>query len=313
MRSKKHIKQIKNKTYKKLKRLKKLRRIKEYNKTFFHMEGGMFGKLIGEGTHGKIYTLKNNHRQVVKVYANRSLIKKQKSLCVKIKKAYDSTCDELNYEYVIQNIVGTSFRKHRLSIFVPTVTDFNVLNSECFYVMDRIFPLEDKILFLDMTDPDISVNINTGKQLGYSNICLLFSITPAQLSYLIGKMFSLLHFLLKLDGYDCELIVGRENELSDEPTFYFIDFDKVSCFEFNSDQVLYRKISEEYVEEKEIKSPKKLASFLFGALISMSLLPIDRELKEHFLEGYRTYFNGDTDEVNMMMNEMIVLIEEYEI
>ena len=101
MRSKKHIKQIKNKTYKKLKRLKKLRRIKEYNKTFFHMEGGMFDKLIGEGTHGKIYTLKNNHRQVVKVYANRSLIKKQKSLCVKIKKAYDSTCDELNYEYII--------------------------------------------------------------------------------------------------------------------------------------------------------------------------------------------------------------------
>ena len=309
MKSKKHKKLIKNKTNK---RLKKFRRNKVY-KTFFNYKGGMIDKLIGEGTHGKIYTLKSNHRQVVKIYTNRSLIKKQKSLCLKIKKSYDSTCDELNYEYIIQNIIGTAFREHLLNIFVPTVTDFNILNNNCFYVMDRIFPLKDKILFLDMTKDYKLETVNIGKQIGYNNACELFSITPPELSYLLGQMFSLLHFHLKLDGYDCELIIGRENELSDNPKLYFIDFDKVSCFEFNSSQTLYRKISEEYVEDKIINSPKKLAYFLFGSLISMSLLPIDPELKNNFLEGYKTYLNHDIEEQNIVMDEMVKLIQEYEI
>ena len=80
MKSKKHIKKIKKhikknkKTYKKVKRMKQ---IKKY-KPFFYIRGGMFDKLIGEGTHGKIYTLKNNHTQVVKIYANRILFKNKK-------------------------------------------------------------------------------------------------------------------------------------------------------------------------------------------------------------------------------------------
>lgn len=312
MKTKKYRKQIRSKTYKKIKRLRKLKRIK-VSKHFFNYKGGMFDKLIGEGTHGKIYTLKNNNRQVVKIYTNRSLIKKQKSLCLKIKKGYDSTCDELNYEYIIQNIIGTSFRENRLNIVVPTVSDFNILNSNCFYVMDRIFPLEDKILFVDMTIGDKLENVNIGKQIGYNHVCRLFSITPNDLSYLIGKMFSLLHFQLKLDGYDCELIIGRENELSVNPLLYLIDFDKVSCFDFNSNQILYRKISEEYVEDKIINSPKKLAYFLFGSLISMSLLPIEAELKHKFLEGYQTYFNNSIEEQIIVMTEMVKLIEEYEI
>ena len=175
--------------------------------------------------------------------------------------------------------------------------------------MDRVFPLENKILFVDMTTADR----NIGNQIGYNNICEVFNTTPSELSFLIGKMFSLLHFQLKLDGYDCELIIGRENELSSNPKLYFIDFDKVSCFDFNSNQTLYRKISEEYVEDKIITSLKKLAYFLFASLISMSLLPVDTELKRYFIEGYKIYFNESIEEQNIVMSEMVKMIEDYEI
>ena len=45
----------------------------------------------------------------------------------------------------------------------------------------------------------------------------------------------------------------------------------------------------------------------------MSLLPIDPELKNNFLEGYKTYLNHDIEEQNIVMDEMVKLIQEYEI
>jgi hypothetical protein len=109
------------------------------------------------------------------------------------------------------------------------------------------------------------------------------------------------------------LLPDEDSLFIEEPKLYLIDYDKVSCFDFTLDQTIFRKISEEYFEEKLIKTPKNLASVLFSSFISMSLLPVDLELKHHFLEGYHIYFNPQTEIEIQVMDEIIKRVNDYEI
>jgi hypothetical protein len=308
--NKKYIKKMKRKT-------KKNRNGYKYRQKHNNMTGGdipELGEFIGRGTHGLIRTILANNSQVVKIFDNRVIQKK--SLCKKITEQYNSTCDELNYEYEIQKIIRDSFIKNNLEITVPKVFDFSIdsASNKCYYIMNRVFPLSDNILLVDMTNATNEINItDVGKHIGYENVSNYLSITPIRLANLIGRMFSLLHFILNLDGYDCELLVGKDNLFVEEPKLYLIDYDKVSCFDFTLDQTIFRKISEEYFEEKLIKTPKNLASVLFSSFISMSLLPVDLELKHHFLEGYHVYFNPKTEIEMQVMDEIIKRVNDYEI
>jgi hypothetical protein len=267
-------------------------------------------RLIGQGTHGKIYLLKDDDSLVVKVFENRK-INNCMSLCKSIHPNNCFSCDELNYEYIMQNKINYSFKEHELNIIVPNAFNFETKDGLCYYIMDRIFTLQDTILYVDMTDKDKLKKINIGQEIGYEIASNYLNISSSQLAYNIGEMFSLLHFKLNVDGYDCELIIGKNKIDEKKPQLYFIDFDKVSCFEFKLDQTLYRKISEEYVEEKNITSIKKLTYFLFQSFISMSLLPIDYELKQQFLEGYHKYFNLKNSFESEVMSEIIKIVNEY--
>ena len=266
---------------------------KKLNRTY--KNGGM--KFLAQGTHGIIYELGD---KVVKQFKNRPHHKP--SLCTSIKSSIHTQCDEVEYEYRVQQMVHDLLESRHCMIKVPASSSFSVQGDTCQYTMDRIYPLDTHLLFVDMTfQKGERSQTSTSKQVGYVDMASLLGITPNDLAMLIGELFSALHFLLKVDGYDCELILGKGG-------LYFIDFDKVSCFEFTTNQTLLRKISEEVYDEKIITNYKKLARFLFGSFISMSLLPVDPLLKSYFLLGYKKYMV-----LPELMQEITTMIDEYSI
>jgi hypothetical protein len=265
-------------------------------KTKMTHNGGM--KLLAQGTHGSIYEMGD---KVVKQFKNRPHHKP--SLCASIKSSIDTQCDEVDYEYRVQQMIQDLLESRHCMIKVPASSSFIVQGDKCQYTMERIYPLDTQLLFVDMTfkKGQRPGQTSTSKQVGYVDMASLLDITPNDLAMIIGELFSALHFLLKVDGYDCELILGKGG-------LYFIDFDKVSCFEFTTNQTLIRKISEEVYDEKVITNYKKLARFLFGSFISMSLLPVDPLLKSYFLLGYKKYMV-----LPELMQEIITMIDEYSI
>lgn len=257
--------------------------------------GGM--KFLAQGTHGIIYEMGD---KVVKQFKNRPHHKP--SLCSSIKRVIETQCDEVDYEYQIQQMVQDLLERRHFSIKVPEASAFKIDGDTCQYTMDRIYPLDTHLLFVDMTfKKGERPQTSTAKQIGYVDMASLLGITTNDLAMMIGELFSALHFLLKIDGYDCELILGKGG-------LYFIDFDKVSCFEFTTNQTLLRKLSEEDYDEKVITSYNKLARFLFGSFISMSLLPVDPLLKSYFLLGYKKYMV-----LPELMQEITTMIDEYSI
>lgn len=257
-------------------------------------KGGM--KFLAQGTHGIIFEMGD---KVVKQFKNRP--HRKPSLCSSIKRVIESQCDEVDYEYQVQKMVQELLERRHFSIKVPEASAFKIDGDMCQYTMDRIYPLDTHLLFVDMTfEKGERPQTSTAKQVGYVDMASLLGITTNDLAMMIGELFSALHFLLKIDGYDCELILGKGG-------LYFIDFDKVSCFEFTTNQTLLRKLSEEDYDEKVITSYNKLARFLFGSFISMSLLPVDPLLKSYFLLGYKKYM------IPELMQEITTMIDEYSI
>jgi len=169
-------------------------------------------------------------------------------------------------------------------------------------MMDRIYPVHKHLWFVDMTFPkgERDGQTTTSKQLGYMDAAREVGITPNELAMIIGELFSALHFVLQVDGYDCELIVGKGG-------LYWIDFDKVTKFDFTTTQTLRRKVAEDMYEEKVITSKEKLARFLFTSFISMSLLPVEPLMKSYFLMGYKKYARSE------LIPDITTMIDEYSI
>jgi hypothetical protein len=252
-------------------------------------------ELIGEGTHGKIGTLKADTSIAVKVFKNRPM--RHESLCKRIIDKYEWVCDEVSMEFLMQKEIHEKFKSLDFPVIVPDVFHFDKDIQECYYIMQRIYPLKkyNKLLLLDMTVPEYEkpkVYSKVGRLQGYKEISDILFISSEELAFVIGQMFSILHFILNIDGYDCELLLGRKNETNEEPQLYLIDYDKVNCFEFIPGHELYRKESEETFSKYEITSSKKMASWLFQSMISMSLLPVEPRLKEEFIKGYKSYFDA---------------------
>jgi hypothetical protein len=167
-----------------------------------------------------------------------------------------------------------------------------------------------------MDSPDMDDIVpDVGLFLGYNKLdltnCNISSIQ--ELIYQIGLLFSYLHYVLHIDGYDCELVMGRldgENKCD----IFLIDFDKVSCFEFKLGYIARRKIDESIIEEKKFNTVKKIAWFLFSGIIGMSLLPRDPSLKNIFVDGYSRYIdfvNGDKLVIDVY-NDVLGFIENYD-
>ena len=225
-----------------------------------------------------------------------------------------------NWNTTFKNLLGTHFEQAGLSIIVPPVSEFikETAHNKCSYSMDRIFPSTNKhgIIIVNMYEPTANRAFShsaLGIELGSANISWPdYGYTDeANFAYNLGSMFSYLHYVLNMDGYDCEIILGKTKGHSSRA--YLIDFDKVSCLKYTVGEIIHRKLDESTYEPKELKTAKKYAMFLFSAMISMSLLPIGA-LQLSFIQGYRVYVPA-TDSNNMkteIAEHVVQLIQEYE-
>ena len=97
--------------------------------------------------------------------------------------------------------------------------------------------------------------------------------------------------------------------------FYLIDYDKVTEFKFEIGFVAIRKIDEFNNDNKILSSSLKFARFLFQAMTSMSLVPLNSDLKNDFIRGYKFYLK--TSSLSSLLeteiyNHVCNLIYEYE-
>lgn len=259
--------------------------------------GGMY-ELIGQGTHGKIY--RKNNFIVIKEFENRPL--QQNCLCLNIKNNCKSLCEHIHYEFLIQELLYNRINQesYQLKIKIPKANNFTLSsnNTMCHYEMDYVHSCNNNdssnnLIQINMDSANMDeVHYGVGHFLGYNKLDLTNCniSTIQELIYQIGLLFSYLHYVLHIDGYDCELVLGRlfdENKCD----IFLIDFDKVSCFEFKLGYVARRKIDESIIERKEFKNVKNIAWFLFSGITGMSLLPREADLQRIFMNGYARYLD----------------------
>jgi hypothetical protein len=263
------------------------------------MRDGNNNLIIGQGTHGKILIDLENKTMVIKLYYNNIEVK---------------NCEKLQNEYEVQNELFNDFSSSLPFIRIPMPYCFTISSNNSSYKMERIYPYPGYpyYLILNLFNENYDkkfIHSKLGYEVGTRALINKYGIDVHNLVLLIGKVFSYLHFNKNYDGYDCELIHGSNSY--GEPKLYLIDFDKIQKFKFELGIIVYRKIDEYTIEEKRLTNVNKLAWFLFGALISMSLVPSENELKEQFINGYSIY----VDPTNILMvevhNNIVLLIQDY--
>lgn len=278
-------------------------------------------KLIGYGTHGKIYQI--NSTTVIKLFTNRP--PKQNCICLETNQKYNPIYNHIHYEYLIQELIYNSINKQNdIKIKIPKPQHFQLSNDNtmCHYEMDYIQPCmnssiaKTNLIQIDMGLHDKDEVIQgVGHFLGYARLDLTNCTitTVEELAYQIGLLFSYLHYVLHIDGFDCELVLGYLADDND-CNIFLIDFDKVSCFEFKLGFVAYRKLDESIIETKTLNTVKRFAWFLFSGITGMSLLPSDPVLKFYFLEGYARYINlAHAEQIVIdVYNEVLQFINDYD-
>lgn len=247
---------------------------KKYNK----MNHG--GTILGQGTHGVIRVDNKNKNYVIKEYSIGSI----------------NNCDKLVNEYSIQKYFNESLQNIGSEIIVPECCCYQQNNEKCWYKMKRIynFPNKEHYIVVNMSYPFHNTKFCHSKsacEIGYEILEKEYDIDVSQLSYQIGRLFSYIHFVLEYDGYDCELLIGSDNEQSINHQFYLIDFDKVQKVNYIMGEEVYRKLDENTIVMKKLDTLHRYAWFLFAAMISMSLIPVDRIHKNRFIAGYGEYID----------------------
>lgn len=261
------------------------------------------GIVVGQGTHGIIKVI--NARQVIKIFEKRI-----------DNRFVNKNASSSDYEFIIQDKIYNIDCK----IIIPKVGKFGIVDGWCYYEMDYIYPPfgNNVLVQLDMAEPcKDEVISGVGHFVGYENIslgrCSIKSLE--ELTYEIGKIFSILHYVLFLDGFDCELVIGKlwnESIVECNESIFLIDFDKVSRFEFVLGYVVNRKIDENMIEKRVLSSVGKFAWFLFNGLTGMSLLPRNVKLKEIFLEGYASNVVNLKNQLEKdIYDEIVKLVMEY--
>ena len=272
------------------------------------------GKIIGHGTHGKIYEVDNDSSMVKKEFDNRP--SPNMCLCPKIKTNCESMCDNIQYEYLLQVYIQRELSKTKLNIKIPLATNFIYDDRKCSYQMEYIHkPYIDSKEYNHLIQIDMfnslqdELTYGVGHFIGYKKLNLINCniSSPEELAFQIGMLFSYLHFVLNIDGYDCELVLGR-NILYEHNQIYLIDFDKVSCFEFQLGYEVIRKIDETAQKLIKFTNINKIARFLYSSMNSMSLLPHD-DFRYKFIDGYNMYCVESGIEKDVF-NSIIELIED---
>lgn len=257
---------------------------------------------LGQGTHGSIYVDKTNTDYVIKAYEIGTT----------------KNCDKLVNEYTTQRLFSEKLFDIGSVIQVPECCCFQQNANMCMYKMKRIynFPHKDHYVVVNMSSPEHNAKFchsYTACEIGYMILEKEYGVNVLQLSYLIGRLFSYIHYVLEYDGYDCELLVGGNTEHSEAHEFYFIDFDKVQKINYVLGEEVYRKIDERTVDRKTLNTTDKYAWFLFAAMISMSLVPTDLKFKNAFIKGYSVYIDARHTLKTEILENIKQKIMEYDV
>lgn len=266
------------KTYKKRKRTNTTKR-RRSRKMFYKFRGGQTdnAEIIGQGTHGIIQVDPQDDKIVIKSYHKLNI----------------KMCENLENEYLIQKRLHKEL--HNSMITIPDCFEFEENKNNCSYKMDRIFPIPNvgKMLLVTMDNAHVSptsfAHSSSVQVMNATQICETVDCNALDLAHSVGQMFSQMHFIMNIDGYDCELFCGVLPKISSSPKFILIDYDKVNSFKWELGTTVYRKIDEETIDEKHLKNVSKFAWFLYMAMASMSLVPTEKRMFDKFMEGYRTY------------------------
>jgi len=282
---------INKKLIQKTKKRKKTKRNKNYKRKMF---GGK--TILGQGTHGIISIDPNNENLAIKSYN------------------YDKTfCSNLQDEYKIQEYLHMLILQITQFIYIPYCCCYIVTTNNCQYKMERIFPLTNKkyYVIVNLNMPDIFnkfLHSNNAYEIGYNILSTIFNVDINKLCYELGVLYSYLHYVLFIDGYDCELIYGNNKDNKNQ--FFFIDYDKVQKFKYELGHIVYRKVDESTIENKILSTEKKFAWFLYSAMASMSLIPSDKLLCNKFINGYKKFIPQKNEFIQNISNNVIDLIYE---
>jgi hypothetical protein len=274
-----------------------MKRRKTANKTRKMFDRKIFGgngKLISQGTHGRIYVDENDENYVYKTFNKHSM-----AHCEQLRNEYDTHFDF----HKIFDADTDADADYDFDIYIPKCSDFEEHADLCRYRMERIFGLSSesgvselgpgprKYFVLNMFDKGDSNFVhsnNHGIHAGTNTLSSIFDLN--ELSFMIGKLYSKIHFEMNYDGYDCELIYGN---IAGKNRLCLIDFDKVAKIEWELGYALYRKVDESRTIVKRIDTLKQLTSMLYESLTSMSLVPWEEETLHRFFDGYKTYIHPD--------------------
>lgn len=218
-------------------------------------------------------------------------------------------------EFEIQKEIYNKLIECTTNIVVPYSCCYQETGNTCSYQMQRIFPLDDntnKFYVTNMAEPDIKSTFSHSKtayQIGYNVLAKEYGINTLELAYNIGLLYSYLHYVLRMDGYDCELIYGKMGSVLQ---FILIDYDKVQKIRFEKGFTSYRKYDENTIVEKSLDTPSRFANYLFGSLVSMCLLPVDAIHKNEFIRGYTRYMSNETSEFSKeVQTSLLKIMNDY--
>lgn len=150
----------------------KTKKLKNSLHPTFKMFGGFkLDKQINSGSHGIIYSIQDDPTKVVKVFSNKKFVKP--SLCKKIMDTLNTSCDELNYEFKIQQIIYTFIGDVIFNpyIKIPMAYEFMQTSENCMYSMDKIY--YDRVFTLSMIETK-----------NYTHVSTQLNITPSDLGFI---------------------------------------------------------------------------------------------------------------------------------
>lgn len=245
----------------------------------------ILGQEIGRGGFGIVYTHKSNS-----------------NLCVKVsnKVKGNQSCRQWSNEYkkinsFFDKIQDLDLYKKLKLAKVLKPTEFVESSEQCYMIMPRVFRPEGK----DVIKPTIQAQLGCpscemvhkgrGEFIGLEQIEKIIDAKDLDIvSYELGVLMGLIHFVGKNDAYDVELYMGKDGN-SRKCRFYLADFDLSEEYKTLSPPIIQRltwSLDAVPYFPTDDSNPELFKKFKQGYLESAQLANISDDIVEQIFENY---------------------------
>jgi len=261
-------------------------------------------KLVGEGTHGKIFA-SPDAAHVIKQFPTRNVshyaichLKDDPDCELVIEPVSAATNREAKIQEVARAALKQTLRRFDVELprpRIPKITSFDETPRNCYVGMQRLFPpgRSDGLIQINTAEADRFERNSQGIFLGVAQLSRLLLDVKSALSVPkvvrdIAFLYATMHFEACIDAYDVEFVIACfEGERW--PVVAAIDFDKVQQI---TPQKAYpycvcRKIAEGQFVPHKMMSSNHLHRFLASAINSSGVVPhIACPLRDTFIQAY---------------------------